>query len=1037
MPTPAWSTQQLAEFVATVSAAERESAAAGVAVERAAEALDADVAAIVRGREVLASVGYPQGAAPFDELAAVKPWLADCVLDVPGIGTSPAAAASLDHPTGSMLVVARPDALTPEEAGLLRGMARVASMTMRMLHVLDDERAAREELEEVAGEHAALRRVATLVAEAAPPEAVFSAVAEEVGRVIHTAAHAFVARYHRGNEMKIVGAWSRTGGDEILGRSMALGGRNVSTLVFEGNRPARVDRFPRDDDSAITSVVRGIGSLSSAGAPINVEGRLWGVMIAGSSHDETLPAETEQRLARFTEIIATAIANAQAREELRRVADEQAALRRVATLIARGAPPSVVFDAVAAEVGSVLGADFTLVNRYGPERTLEVVGGWSRAGATPFVGSRTRLGGHNVSTLVFDRREPARVDRLADDTADATTVARASGARSSAGAPVSVEGRLWGVMIVASAEEETLPAGIEHRLADFTELVATAIADAQAREELRRTADEQAALRRVATLVARAAPPAEVFAAVAKEVARLFAVEAELVRYDPGVTVTVVGSWSATGASVRVGTRLPLGGHNVSTLVFETGRPARIEKYRADDSSPVTATAREMGGLGAVGAPVSVAGRLWGAAIVVMPREEALPADTEERLADFAELVATAIANTEARDELRQVADEQAALGRVATLVARAAPPSAVLATVAEEVGRLLSVDHAYVTRYDGDDAVTVLAGWIASGDKPVELPRQFPAGPMSTLIRDIGGPARLDPYPGDAGAAALEEGVHSAVAAPITVKGRLWGFITVGSTGPEPPPLETEERLANFTELAATAIANADAQAELTASRARIVASADETRRRIERDLHDGAQQRLVTLALQLRAAQAAVPPGLDELAAELDRVVRGLNTALDELREFARGIHPAILAEGGLGPALKALARRSPVAIDLDVRIEGRLPEPVEVGAYFVVSEALTNVAKHARATRVGVDVEAADDTLRIHVRDDGVGGAEFGRGSGLVGLRDRVEALGGRIALQSEPGLGTSLCVELPIPRSEAVLPAGAVAPDAGRA
>jgi signal transduction histidine kinase len=1019
MHAPGWSTQQLAEFVATVSAAERENAAARVAVERAAEALDADVAAIVGGGRVVASVGFPEGAAPFDELAAVKPWLADRLLHVPGVGASPAAAASLDHPSGSTLVVARPHDLTPEEAGLLRGMARVASMTMRMLHVLDDERAARGEVEELAGEHAALRRVATLVAEAAPPEALFSAVAEEVGRVLTTAAHAFVARYDGDSEMEIVGAWSRTDDYGILGRRLTLGGQNVSTLVFEGNRPARVDRVQGHDDSVITAVAREIGSQSSAGAPINVEGRLWGVMIAGSSREEALPAGAERRLAGFTELVATAIANAEAREELRRVADEQAALRRVATLIARGASPNVVFDAVAAEVGSVLRADFTLVGRYGPERTLDVVGGWSRAGPTPFVGRRTTLGGHNVSTLVFDRHEPARVDRLADDTADTTTVARASGARSSAGAPVSVEGRLWGVMIVAAAEEEILPPAIEHRLADFTELLATAIANAQAREELRRTADEQAALRRVATLVARAAPPAEVFAAVAQEVGRLFAVEGELVRYDPGVTVTVLGSWNATGDAVVVGTRLPLGGHNVSTLVFETGRPARIDKYLADDSSPVTAAARSVGGLGAVGAPVVVAGRLWGAAIVVMPRDEELPADTEERLADFAELVATAIANTEARDELRQVADEQTALRRVATLVARAAPPSAVLATVAEEVGRLLSVDHAYVTRYDGDDAVTVLAGWSASRGQPLELPRRFGAGPMSTLIRDIGGPARLDPYPNDAGAAALDEGMRSAVAAPITVKGRLWGFMTVASAGPEPPPLETEERLANFTELAATAIANAEAQAELTGSRARIVASADETRRRIERDLHDGVQQRLVTLALQLRAAQAAVPPGLDELAAELDRVAGGLNTALDELREFARGIHPAILAEGGLGPALKALARRSPVAIDLDVRIEGRLPEPVEVGGYFVVSEALTNVAKHARATRVRVDVEAADRTLHIHVRDNGVGGAEFGRGSGLVGLRDRVEALGGRIALQSEPGLGTSLSVELPIP------------------
>jgi signal transduction histidine kinase len=203
-----------------------------------------------------------------------------------------------------------------------------------------------------------------------------------------------------------------------------------------------------------------------------------------------------------------------------------------------------------------------------------------------------------------------------------------------------------------------------------------------------------------------------------------------------------------------------------------------------------------------------------------------------------------------------------------------------------------------------------------------------------------------------------------------------------------------------------------------VAASRARIVATADETRRRIERDLHDGAQQRLVALALDLRAAQTAVPPELGELQAELSRVAEGLASALDELQEFARGIHPAILAEGGLGPALKTLARRSPVPVELDVRAEPRLPERVEIAAYYVVSETLTNAAKHAHASVVHVEVESADGALRVSVRDDGAGGADPARGSGLVGLRDRVEALGGAITIQSPPGAGTSVDVELPI-------------------
>jgi signal transduction histidine kinase len=248
-------------------------------------------------------------------------------------------------------------------------------------------------------------------------------------------------------------------------------------------------------------------------------------------------------------------------------------------------------------------------------------------------------------------------------------------------------------------------------------------------------------------------------------------------------------------------------------------------------------------------------------------------------------------------------------------------------------------------------------------------------------------------------------------------VEGRVWGAIGVGLRR-ERLPQDTEQRLAEFTELVATAIANAESRAELTTSRARIVATADQTRRRIERDLHDGAQQRLVSLALHLRAAQAAAPPELGEFSAELNRAVAGAIGVLDELREIARGIHPAILAEGGLGAALRALARRSPIPVDLDMRVEGRLPEHVEVSAYYVVAEALTNAAKHARASTVAVTVEAADAVLRVAVRDDGAGGADYARGTGLVGLKDRVEALGGRIFLDSPRGAGTSLRVELPL-------------------
>jgi signal transduction histidine kinase len=234
--------------------------------------------------------------------------------------------------------------------------------------------------------------------------------------------------------------------------------------------------------------------------------------------------------------------------------------------------------------------------------------------------------------------------------------------------------------------------------------------------------------------------------------------------------------------------------------------------------------------------------------------------------------------------------------------------------------------------------------------------------------------------------------------------------------------PADTERRLVDFTELIATAIANAESRSALAASRARVVA-ADETRRRIERDLHDGLQQRLVSqrlvsLGLELRLAQSEVAAVAPASGQELSRVAEELNGAIDDLREISRGIHPAVLSEGGLGPALRTLARRSAVPVDLELAAEDRLPEPVEVAAYYVVSEALTNTTKHARASHARVTVQQRDSVLWLSVGDDGVGGAEPARGSGLIGLRDRVEALGGSIQVTSRSGEGTVIAVELPL-------------------
>jgi signal transduction histidine kinase len=374
------------------------------------------------------------------------------------------------------------------------------------------------------------------------------------------------------------------------------------------------------------------------------------------------------------------------------------------------------------------------------------------------------------------------------------------------------------------------------------------------------------------------------------------------------------------------------------------------------------------------------------------------------------------------RDQPGRLADEQAALRHVATLVARGVPAAEVFTAVAEEVGRLLGTDGAAITRYQADTTTTVVAGWSRDGAQlPIGSPRPIDRHSMSGLVLRTGRPARIDRYadrPGPTAASARQLGIRSAVSCPITVEGRLWGYIVVTSKRPEPLPADTEARLAGFTELVATAIANTQARADLAASRARIVKAADQTRRRIERDLHDGVQQRLVSLGLDLGAAQAAVPAELPELGAQLARVAEGLGSALEELRELSRGIHPAILSEGGLGPALNALARRSAIPVELDVHLEARLPAPVEVAAYYVVAEALTNAAKHAHATVAHVDVRAQAGRLRLSVGDDGVGGADPARGSGLVGLDDRVQALGGTLTVHSPAGQGTRMLVDLPV-------------------
>ncbi|HEX7144181.1 MAG TPA: GAF domain-containing protein, partial [Gaiellaceae bacterium] len=706
---------------------------------------------------------------------------------------------------------------------------------------------------------------------------------------------------------------------------------------------------------------------------------------------------------------------AKSRAAIAELADEQAALRRVATLVAQDVAPAEIFAAVSAEVDRVFGLDpatfdVAVVGRFEPGPELEIVGISKSVDVGP-LGSRWPPDDLFAPTHVLRTGRSARI--RADDVVSAggevAELLQHSGYLSQVASPIVVDGRLWGAMLVTTRSD--LPPDTEERLERFTELVATALANAESRAALSQLADEQAALRRVATMVARAPASEQLFSDIAREVASVLDVPGVIVtRYEADGTAVTFGEAFGPdlGGAERflgVGTSMPPDPGSLAAQVLDTQGPARV-----DDFSTLPGTVGELAraarlGSGCAG-PIVVNGTLWGKMCVFSRAGTVLPGGTEDRLHDFIELVATAIANYEARadraaSEARagELADEQAALRRVATLVAEGAAPTEVFDAVIAEVGQLLGAAQVGLARYENEHEISVLA---IRGQSPevlragVRLP--LDGDSVNARILRTGRSARLN-FAEDGNGSIAEvlrrDNVNATVGAPIVVDGAVWGMVGASWRGHDQPPADAEERLAQFAELLDTAIANADSRDQLMTSRARVIAAADESRRRIERDLHDGAQQRLITLTAALRRADAKLPPGADELRADLTRVAEGLTTAVDELRELSRGIHPSILTEGGLSPALKALGRRSPVRVKLDMGFEQRLPDHVEAAAYYTVSEALTNASKHANATRVWVSLRVDHEMLRLSIRDDGVGGADSNQGSGLTGLKDRIEA------------------------------------------
>jgi signal transduction histidine kinase len=532
--------------------------------------------------------------------------------------------------------------------------------------------------------------------------------------------------------------------------------------------------------------------------------------------------------------------------------------------------------------------------------------------------------------------------------------------------------------------------------------------------------DEHAALRRVGDLVAREAAPQAVLAAIAEELGRLLGADiAHIHRHDGDGRWTVVAGWAREGRHLDVGTAWTSAGSAIDAAVVENRSIVRIDDYTRATFS-LAEDLRALGAHSSVGSAIVTEGRVWGL-LAVCSRKGRLAGWTDRYVADFAELVATAVATAEGRRALGRLAAEQSALRRVATLVAKQAPPAEVFAAAAEEAGRLVDGDLTRLLRYEADGSATVLGGCGGFDAFPVGTRVGLEGRNVASLVRASGRPERVDDFTSAGGAFAgrlREAGVRSAVGSPILVGAGIWGVMVVARVRARPLRAGTEERLGSFTDLLATAVSNAQARSELTASRARIVSAADAVQRRIERDLHDGAQRQLVHLGLELHEVEAALEHGPDAVRARLDTVRAGLIAAIDDIREISRGLHPAILDNGGLERALGQLAWRCPMRTEVRIGPLGALPAEVEVAAFYVVSETLANATKHADAQVVQVRVECADGHVRVAISDDGVGGADPGRGSGLVGLSDRVGALGGRVEVVSPGGGGTLVVAEIPV-------------------
>ena len=535
-------------------------------------------------------------------------------------------------------------------------------------------------------------------------------------------------------------------------------------------------------------------------------------------------------------------------------------------------------------------------------------------------------------------------------------------------------------------------------------------------EELRRLVEEQTALRRIATLVAEGASELDLIAAVTSEIGILFDSQtANTLRWNDG-TFWVIGDWNADPSlEAYTGRFYSSGGDTVTARVVEKGAPARVDSLDDLRSDFARNQWLELGVQAAIGAPIIVDGELWG----VIATARTTPDDpfhdgAEHRLGDFAALVAQAIANLDARREMAALADEQAALRRVATLVAGGRPQAEILEALTREAGYVYGAQSVDLVKSEGvPNEAVVMAGWSDGPEPVLPIGAYYHAEPQSATMRalDAGLPGRAEEM-------SPELGSKFVIAAPVIVNARLLGALTARRPEGEAFPVGAEIRLRSFADLAAQSIANEQAHEEMRASRARIMRAADDAREKLERNLHDGAQQRLVAVSISLRLALAKLEQTPEDARTLLAAASDELTQAMEDLRELARGIHPSVLTERGLAAAIQVLASRAPLHVSVENELEERLPHDVEAAAYYVVAEALTNVAKYAEASHVDVRVFCRNGSAIVEVVDDGIGGADASRGSGLRGLTDRVEALDGRLGVESPSSGGTRIRAEIPL-------------------